>query len=97
MCFCLEYAVRHLPKIFVLDTTVDSLCHGADLGIPGISLVESGIQEGFIAAMMTLKGELVAIGTAKMFSKDMIKKEKGIAVKINKVFMLPGVYPKMSK
>ncbi len=31
-----EKAVDHLPKIWALDTAVDTLCHGADLSTPGI-------------------------------------------------------------
>jgi H/ACA ribonucleoprotein complex subunit 4 len=93
----IEAAVTHLPKVFVLDTTADTLCHGADLKVPGISIAESGIQLGDTAAIMTLKGELVAIGTAKMISKDMVKKERGVAVTTDKVFMLPGTYPKIPK
>ena len=93
----IEFAASHLPKVFVLDTTVDTLCHGADLKVPGISMAESEIQVGDIAAIMTLKGELVAIGTAKMISKDMVKKEKGVAVTTDKVFMIPGTYPKIQK
>jgi len=92
-----EFAVSHLPKIFVLDTTVDTLCHGADLKVPGISIAESGISPGEAVAVMTLKGELVAIGTAKMDSKDMVKKEKGVAATTDKVFMLPGTYPRIQK
>ncbi|MBI5398795.1 RNA-guided pseudouridylation complex pseudouridine synthase subunit Cbf5, partial [Candidatus Woesearchaeota archaeon] len=79
------------------DTTVDTLCHGADLGVPGISKVHSDIQVGELVAVVTLKEELVSIGEAVMISKDMQKKPKGIAVKAGKVFMDPGTYPKMSR
>ena len=41
--------------------------------------------------------ELVALGEIQMISKDMVKKDKGLAVKINKVFMLPGTYPRIEK
>ena len=93
----IEFAVSHLAKIFVFDTTVDSMCHGANLKVPGISLVESGIQIEETVAIMTLKGELVAIGKAQMKSEDMIKQEKGIAATTDKVFMQPGTYPKIEK
>ncbi len=93
----IEFAVRHLPKVWILDTSVDTLCHGANLKVPGISKVESDIQIDEIAAIMTLKDEFVAIGTAKMISKDMLKKEKGIAMKIDKVFMERSIYPKIEK
>ena len=92
-----EHAVQHLPKIWVLDTTVDSLCHGAKLAVPGIAKIESDIQVDETVAVFTLKNELVNIGKAKMISKDVIKKNKGIVVEDNKVFMLPGTYPRMQK
>ncbi|MBW3015738.1 RNA-guided pseudouridylation complex pseudouridine synthase subunit Cbf5 [Candidatus Woesearchaeota archaeon] len=90
----IEEAVAHLPKIWVLNTSVDTLCHGANLNTPGIVKVESDIQVDELVAIMTLKGELVCIGTSVMISKDMITKDKGLAVKTSKVFMLPGTYPK---
>lgn len=92
-----ERAVAHLPKVWVLDSTVDPICHGSDLKVPGIAKVESEIQVGEIVAIMTLKDELVAIGPTKMISKEMQTKEQGVAVTVSKVFMLPGKYPKMSK
>lgn len=92
----IEYATNHLAKVYVFDTTVNTLCHGANLKVPGISKVESDIQVDDMVAIMTLKGELVAIGQAKMISKEMLG-EKGLAVSIDKVFMLPGTYPKLDK
>ena len=93
----IEFAISHLPKVWVFDTTVDTICHGAALKVPGISKVESDIQVEDMVAIMTLKDELVAIGTTRMISKEMVKKEKGIAIKINKVFMERSLYPKVPK
>lgn len=92
----LEFGVSHLPKVWVLDTTVDSLCHGATLAIPGVSRVESDIQVGEEVAILTLKGELIAVGQALITSRGMLK-EKGLAVKSSQVFMDPGTYPKLQK
>ncbi len=92
-----EAAVAHLPKVWVLDTTVDPICHGAKLAVRGISRVESDIQEGETVAVMTLKNELVALGTARVTSRRMISEERGIAVSTHKVFMKPGTYPKYEK
>ena len=86
-----ENGVLHLPKIWVFDTTVESLCHGSDLKVPGISKLNDTILKEDNVAIMTLKGELIAMGAAKMESKEMMG-EKGIAVKTEKVFMMPGVY-----
>ena len=87
-----ENAVKHLPKIWVFDTTVDTLCHGAGLNTPGISKLNDGINENDTVAIMTLKDELIALGTAKTSSQEIIKNEKGVAAKTEKVFMLPGTY-----
>ncbi len=93
----IERAVEHLPKVWVMDTTVDTLCHGANLNTPGIVKSESDIQIDEDVAIMTLKDELIALGKAKMISKDIIRKDKGLAVAVNKVFMLPDTYPKIQK
>ncbi|MFC1742333.1 RNA-guided pseudouridylation complex pseudouridine synthase subunit Cbf5 [Nanoarchaeota archaeon] len=92
-----ENGVAHLGKAWVMDSTVDTLCHGADLCVPGIAKIHSEIEEGAPIAIMTLKEELVALGEAKMTSKEMMKQNKGIAVKTRKVFMEPATYPKMPK
>ncbi len=91
-----ENAVAHLPKVWIFDSTVDSLCHGSDLKIPGISKVESGISKDDVVAVMTLKDELVCMGVSLMESKEMLL-ERGIAVKTNKVFMLHGTYLEKSQ
>jgi len=86
-----ENGVKHLPKVWVFDTTVESLCHGVDLKVPGISKVNDNINKDGIVALMTLKDELVALGTAQISSEEMLG-EKGVAVQTEKVFMQPGVY-----
>jgi H/ACA ribonucleoprotein complex subunit 4 len=91
----LECGVDHLPKIWVIDTAVDALCHGASLKIPGISKLDQKVTKGNIVAVMTLKSELVCLAKAQMDSEEIIKSEKGIAATSYKVFMLPGVYPKI--
>ncbi|MCX6711541.1 MAG: RNA-guided pseudouridylation complex pseudouridine synthase subunit Cbf5 [Candidatus Woesearchaeota archaeon] len=92
-----EIAVNHLPKIWVSDNTVDALCHGANLYIIGISKLHNKINENDDVAIFTLKDELICLGKAAMSSEEMLKKEKGIAVVTNKVFMERGVYPRYAK
>ena len=87
----IENGARHLPKVWVFDTTVESLCHGVDLKVPGISKLNNHINKEDVIAIMTLKEDLVPLGVAKMGSSDMLG-EKGIAVQTDKVFMQPGMY-----
>lgn len=93
----MERAVAHLGKIWVMDTTVDTLAHGASLSIPGIAKLHTGIQKGDLVAVMSLKEELVCIGEAMLSSEDIEKNERGLAVKNWKVFMKPDIYPKFVK
>lgn len=95
--FPVERGAQHVPKIWVFDTTVNTLCHGANLAVPGISKLEDGIEEDDQVAVMTLKGELVSYGISKMNSKDLQNKRKGLAVKTEKVFLEPGIYPKIER
>ncbi len=88
----IEFAVEHLPKIWIRDSAVNSICHGANLNIPGIAKLETEINEEDIVAIMTLKNELVAIGTAKIKSNEVIKQEKGFVVKPTQVFMQVDKY-----
>ena len=85
--YCLqpiENAVSHLPKCWILDTTIESLSHGRDLAIPGISKLDN-FKKNELVAILTLKGELVAIGEALMSAVEINTKEKGLAIKINRV------------
>ena len=92
-----EYAVRDVPRIVIRDSAVDAVAHGAALMIPGILQIETGIKRGDSVALFTKKGELVAIGEAKMRTEEMLVAEKGIAVAPKQVIMKPGVYPSMWK
>lgn len=93
----IENAVEHLPKMWVMDTAVDSICHGASLKVPGVVKLHDGIEPDMKIAVMTLKDELVFTGMARMSSKMIIKENRGIAAKLEQVFMKVGTYPKIEK
>ena len=88
----IETSVEHLPKIWVNDNAVNTLCHGADLAIPGVSKITSNINNKDTVAILTLKGELICTGIASMNSKEIKKSSKGIVVKTKKVFMKRNTY-----
>ncbi|MCK4348066.1 MAG: RNA-guided pseudouridylation complex pseudouridine synthase subunit Cbf5, partial [Thermoplasmatales archaeon] len=57
----MERLLDHLPKIVIRDSAVDALCHGANLAIPGVVEIDTDIKKGDIVAILTLKGEGVAL------------------------------------
>ncbi len=91
--FPMEKMVEHLPKIFVRDTAVDAICHGADLAAAGVIHIDARIKNGMLIALMTLKKELIGFGIAKKDAMQIYKAKSGIMVKTNKVFMERGIYP----
>jgi len=92
-----EKALAHLPSLVVADNSVDALCHGAPLAVPGLLRLESDIKEGDMVAMYTLKDEAVALGSATMPSEEMATSTTGIVVKTSRVVMKPGTYPRRWK
>ncbi|MCS7122297.1 MAG: RNA-guided pseudouridylation complex pseudouridine synthase subunit Cbf5 [Archaeoglobaceae archaeon] len=93
----MEVAVADLPKIVVKDTAVDAVCHGADLSIKGVVMVEKTVKSGQKVALFTLKNELVALGKALMDAEKMSEISKGIVVDVERVVMERGVYPSVWK
>jgi len=92
--FPVEYGVRHLEKIFIKDNAVSAVANGAPLHAGGIAKLTNEISADDMVAIMTLKGELVALGCAQMSSEQILKSKKGIAARINRVLISVGSYPR---
>lgn len=97
MIMPMEVLVEPLPKIVVKATAVDAICHGADLNIQGIHMLDEDIRKNALVAMMTARGELIAIGRMAMSSSKIMATSQGKAVDTERVFMDEGHYPKMWK
>ncbi len=93
----IEAGVEHLKKIWVLDSCVDAICHGASLKAPGVAKLSSDIQPDDFVAIMTLKNELIGFGRALMNSQEILEKKRGIVAKIERVIMERGRYPPLWK
>lgn len=88
-----EEAVKHLPKIYLLDSAIGAVCNGANLAVSGIAKLEDNVEKSRIVALMSLKGELVALGVSKMDAEEILEAEQGIAVDTERVIMGKGLYP----
>jgi H/ACA ribonucleoprotein complex subunit 4 len=93
----METALQHISKIYIRDSAVASICHGARLAIPGIAKLETGIQRGKLIALVTLKGELVALANSTMSTEEISSKQHGIAATTARVIMPPTTYPRLWK
>ena len=93
----IEDSLGATKRIVIRDSAVDAICHGARLGIPGVLSASAGISKGDALALMSAKGEFVAIGNAMLSTDEMSSLKKGLACSTERVIMKQGTYPKMWK
>ena len=90
-----EFITEPLKSITVRCSAIDSLCHGAQLAIPGILKLSKEISLSENIAILSQKGELIALAESLMTTDEITKNKKGIACKTKRVIMKPGTYPKL--
>jgi tRNA pseudouridine55 synthase len=93
----MESAFEYVPRIYIRDSAVSSICHGAELAVPGVVRFSEGIVPKMSIALFTLKDELVALSRALMSSEQMLKEDHGIAAKTVRVIMPVETYPRLWK
>ncbi|MHA2156357.1 MAG: RNA-guided pseudouridylation complex pseudouridine synthase subunit Cbf5 [Candidatus Hodarchaeales archaeon] len=89
----IEAICVHLPKIFIRDSAVDAICHGAQLTLPGVIKFTRNIDKNSLLAILTMKGELVAFGRSILTSKKLSELRNGLCAKPIAVFMEKETYP----
>ncbi len=89
-----EYAFSELKSVVIRDSTVDAMCHGAQLAIPGILQISPNLKKGDIVAIYTQKGEAVALAESTMSEEEIRDATKGYAFETKRIIMAPNTYPK---
>jgi H/ACA ribonucleoprotein complex subunit 4 len=82
-----EWALSHLRKVYVFDAAAARLAHGAQLMVPGVLMCDENIKLGDSVVVYDMRGKLVGLGTAKLPGKTMITESKGLAVKMDRMFL----------
>ena len=93
----MEKALALVPKIYIRDSAVDAICHGANLTAPGVLSLETNIQKDSLVAIFTLKGEAVALAKALASTEEILSMEHGMIAQTKRVLMPRGTYPKCWK
>ena len=93
----MEKALALVPKIYIRDSAVDAICHGANLTAPGVLSLETNIQKDSLVAIFTLKGEAVALAKALASTEEILNMEHGMVAQTKRVLMPRGTYPKCWK
>jgi len=78
----LETLLVGYPRIVVKDTSVNAICYGAQLMLPGVLRYEDGIEIGKEIVLITTKGEAIAIAIAQMTTALIATCDHGCVAKI---------------
>lgn len=81
-------------RIVIKDTTVNAVCYGAQLMVPGVLRYESGIEIGHDVVLITTKGEAVALAIAQMTTAIIDSCDHGIVARTKRVIMDRETYPR---
>lgn len=90
----LERLLINMKRIFVKDSSVNAICYGAKLMVPGILRFSKDIEVGELCVLVSTKGEAVAVAHAQMTSAQMLTVEHGVVAKLKRVIMERDTYPK---
>ena len=90
----IEYALSEIKSVIIRDSAIDSLCHGAQLAIPGILEISPGLDEGDLVAIYSQKGEVVALAQSLLSENQIKDNTKGYAFQTKRIIMKPNTYPK---
>ncbi len=96
MASCSEDAIREIVHpmeliandvgcVVIGEGAVENIQSGSPLYVGGVIRCTDGIEVGNIVLMITLAGEIIGFGIAKMTSHDMIHEKRGIAVKTDRI------------
>ncbi len=93
----IESLVVDLPAVMIKDGAAGAIAHGAPLMRPGIVAVEENLERGDSVRLVTLKGELVSLGSMLTRTEMIQEMDSGEIARPDLVFLPPETYPKAWK
>ncbi|CAI5444000.1 unnamed protein product [Caenorhabditis angaria] len=88
----LEALLTQHKRIVVKDSSVNAICYGAKILIPGVLRFDDDIEVGKEIVIMTTKGEAICIAIAQMSTSTIASVDHGIVAKSKRVIMERDVY-----
>merc|ERR1711874_587826 len=90
----LEALLTNHKRILMKDTSVNAICYGAKIMLPGILRYDDGIEIGQEIVICTTKGEAICLAIAQMTTATMACCDHGVVAKIRRVIMERDTYPR---
>lgn len=90
----LESLLKGHKRLIMKDSSVNAVCYGAKIMLPGLLRYEDGIEINQEIVIVTTKGEAIAIAIALMTTATIASCDHGIVAKIKRVIMDRDTYPR---
>ena len=90
----LEVLLINLKRVVVKDTSVNAICYGAKIMIPGILRFDNNIDVGDEIVVISTKGECICLAYAQMSTNQIATCDHGVVAKIKRVIMDRNTYPR---
>jgi len=99
----LEVLLTNYPRVVVKDSSVNAVCYGAKLMIPGVLRYDDRINAGDEIVLITTKGEAIAVAIAyflfyilirQMSTAEIASCDHGVVAKSKRVIMDRETYPR---
>jgi len=93
----LEILLVGYKRIVVKDTSINAVCYGAQLMLPGVLRYESNIEVGEQVVLISTKGEAIALAIAQMTTSTIATCDHGIVTRTKRVILDRDIYEKKWK
>jgi H/ACA ribonucleoprotein complex subunit 4 len=90
----LEILLVTHKRIVMKDSSVNAICYGAKIMLPGVLRFEDGIEINEQIVIITSKGEAIATAIALMTTSTMASCDHGVVAKLKRVIMERDTYPR---
>jgi len=90
----LEALLTNHKRIIMKDSSVNAVCYGAKVMLPGVLRYDDGIELNQEIVVCTTKGEAICIALAQMTTATMASCDHGVVAKIKRVIMERDTYPR---
>ncbi|XP_022669393.1 putative H/ACA ribonucleoprotein complex subunit 4 [Varroa jacobsoni] len=90
----LEGLLTDKKRIVMKDSSVNAICYGAKIMLPGVLRYDEGIELNEEVVVMTTKGEAICLAIAQMTSSTISSVDHGCVAKIKRVVMERDTYPR---
>lgn len=88
----LEALLTQHKRVVVKDSSINAICYGAKILIPGVLRYDDDIEVGKEIVIMTTKGEAICIAIAQMSTATIASVDHGVVAKSKRVIMERDVY-----